>query len=35
VALDAEYLRTQSFLLDLKIMLLTVARVLARDGVTH
>ena len=35
VALDTEYLRTQSFLLDLKIMLLTVARVLARDGVTH
>ena len=35
VALDTEYLRMQSFLLDLKIMLLTVARVLARDGVTH
>ena len=35
VALDVEYLRTQSFLLDLKILLLTVARVLARDGVTH
>ncbi|MBW8314976.1 MAG: sugar transferase [Thiobacillus sp.] len=35
VRLDAEYLRTHSFGLDLKIMFLTAWRVLRRDGVTH
>lgn len=35
VKLDAEYLRCRSFLLDLKILWLTAAKVLARDGVSH
>jgi len=35
VRLDAEYLRRQSFWFDLKIILLTVWRVLRRDGVNH
>ena len=35
VKLDAEYLRSRSFLLDLKILWLTAAKVLARDGVSH
>ena len=35
VALDAEYLRRQSTWLDLKIVLLTVAKVLARNDVSH
>lgn len=35
VALDAEYLRRQSFLFDLKIIGLTVSRVLRRQGISH
>jgi O-antigen biosynthesis protein WbqP len=35
VRLDAEYLKTYSFGLDLKILFLTAWRVLRRDGVTH
>ncbi|PFH10702.1 O-antigen biosynthesis protein WbqP [Collimonas sp. PA-H2] len=35
VRLDAEYLRRQSFLLDMKIILLTVLKVVRRDGVMH
>ena len=35
VALDVEYLNRKSFWFDIKIILLTVARVLKRDNVTH
>lgn len=35
VELDAEYLRRQSFWFDLKIIFLTVMRVLKQDSVTH
>lgn len=35
VALDAEYLRRQSFLFDLKILWLTFWKVMRRDGVSH
>jgi O-antigen biosynthesis protein WbqP len=35
VALDREYLENQSFLLDLRIMLLTAVKVLKRANVTH
>lgn len=35
VAYEVEYLRNRSFALDLKIMILTVVRVLHRDGVRH
>lgn len=35
VALDAEYLRRQSVAFDLHILLLTVAKVLRRDGIAH
>lgn len=35
VQLDAEYLNRQSFLFDLKIIFLTVVRVLHREGVSH
>jgi O-antigen biosynthesis protein WbqP len=35
VNLDAEYLAKKSIFLDLKIMLLTVKKVLKRDGVSH
>ncbi len=35
VALDSEYLRERSFLFDLKIMCLTIVKVLRRDSVTH
>jgi O-antigen biosynthesis protein WbqP len=35
VALDSEYLRARSFLFDLKIMCLTIVKVLRRDSVTH
>lgn len=35
VRLDAEYLVRQSFVFDLKIIFLTLWRVLRRDGVTH
>ncbi len=35
VALDAEYLRKQSLLFDLKILWMTALKVLARDGVSH
>lgn len=35
VELDAEYLRRQSFLFDMKILAGTLASVLARKGVTH
>lgn len=35
VQLDAKYLRCRSFLFDLKIMWMTVVRVLARRGVSH
>lgn len=35
VQLDAEYLRRRSFLFDLKILWMTAAKVVARDGVSH
>ncbi len=35
VALDVEYLQKQSFLFDLRIMCLTIVKVLRRDSVTH
>lgn len=35
VALDAEYMRLQSFSFDLKILRMTALKVLIRDGVTH
>jgi len=35
VALDVEYLQKQSFLFDMKIMCLTIVKVLRRDSVTH
>ena len=35
VQLDVEYLQRRSFWFDLKIMLLTVARVIRREGITH
>ncbi len=35
VALDAEYLRRQSFWFDIKILALTFQKVLKKDGVTH
>lgn len=35
VELDAEYLRRQSMLFDLKILWMTVLKVLVRDGVSH
>lgn len=35
VALDAEYLRQKSFFLDIKILLLTVVKVIRRDNVVH
>lgn len=35
VALDAEYLRCRSFWFDLKIMVLTVIKVIRRDSVAH
>ena len=35
VMLDAEYLEKKSFYLDVKIILLTVLKVLRRDNVTH
>lgn len=35
VRLDAEYLRLQSFFLDLKIIFLTFLKVVRRDGITH
>ncbi len=35
VALDVEYMQKQSFLFDIKIMCLTIVKVLKRDSVTH
>ncbi|MEF0940464.1 sugar transferase [Rhizobium sp. BR 362] len=35
VALDEDYLRRRSFLFDLKIIILTVLKVVRSDGVTH
>lgn len=35
VALDAEYLKRQSFWFDIKILILTFQKVLKKDGVTH
>ncbi len=35
VALDEDYLHRRSFFLDLKIIFLTVLKVVRRDGVTH
>jgi O-antigen biosynthesis protein WbqP len=35
VALDFEYLQAQSFWLDIKILLLTFAKVIRRDGISH
>ena len=35
VTLDVEYLRRRSFLFDLRILWLTVVKVLRRDGVSH
>jgi O-antigen biosynthesis protein WbqP len=35
VALDAAYLRSRSFLLDMRILFLTARKVVRRDGVAH
>jgi O-antigen biosynthesis protein WbqP len=35
VALDADYLKRQSLLLDLRIIFLTGLRVLRREGIAH
>ena len=35
VALDVEYLNCQSFWLDVKILWMTLLRVISRDGVSH
>jgi O-antigen biosynthesis protein WbqP len=35
VALDAEYLRTHTLLMDIKIVILTFLKVLRRDGIAH
>jgi len=35
VALDIEYLKNKSFILDVKIILMTALKVLRRDNVTH
>ena len=35
VEFDQEYLKRQSFLFDLKILWLTVLKVIRREGVTH
>jgi len=35
VELDVEYLRRRSFLFDLRVLWLTVVKVLMRDGVSH
>lgn len=35
VRLDAEYMRNRSFRMDMRILWLTVVKVLRRDGVTH
>ena len=35
VALDVEYLQTQSIMLDMKIIWLTFIKVLKKDGVSH
>jgi O-antigen biosynthesis protein WbqP len=35
VKLDVEYMNRQTFLLDLRIMVLTFLKVLRRDGITH
>lgn len=35
VALDVEYMKRKSFLFDLKIIFLTLLKVLKRDGVSH
>jgi O-antigen biosynthesis protein WbqP len=35
VKLDVEYLQKQSFLLDVKIIFLTILKVLRRDGIQH
>ena len=35
VALDAEYIQKQSLMFDLRILLMTLAKVLRRDGVAH
>ncbi len=35
VALDADYMRLQSFSFDLKILRMTALKVLIRDGITH
>jgi len=35
VKLDLDYVKTQSFFLDLKIILLTFLKVLRRDGIQH
>jgi O-antigen biosynthesis protein WbqP len=35
VALDAEYLKQQSFVFDVKIIWTTVLKVLRRDGISH
>ena len=35
VELDAEYLRRQSFIFDLKILWMTVLKVISKDGVSH
>ena len=35
VELDAEYMRRQSFIFDLKVLWMTVLKVISRDGVSH
>jgi len=35
VALDAEYLNQQSFWMDMKILWMTLSKIIKRDGVSH
>lgn len=35
VRLDCEYMRTQSFLLDLRILFMTIVKVVSSEGVSH
>ena len=35
LALDVWYVKNRSFLLDLKILWLTITKVIKRDGITH
>ena len=35
VRFDAEYMRQQSFLFDLRILAMTVTKVIGREGISH